>query len=36
MLEIDLGIPLHQPRLIRLDEPDLRCVRTEKSGARIA
>ena len=23
MLEIDLGIPLHQPRLIRLDEPDL-------------
>ena len=36
MLEIDLGIPLHQPRLIRLDEPDLRCVRAEKSGARIA
>jgi hypothetical protein len=36
MLEIDLGIPLHQPRIIRLDEPDLRCVRTEKSGARIA
>jgi hypothetical protein len=24
MLEIDLGIPIHQPRLIRLDEPDLR------------
>jgi hypothetical protein len=23
MLEIDLGIPIHQPRLIRLDEPDL-------------
>jgi hypothetical protein len=23
MLEIDLGIPLHQPRLIRLEEPDL-------------
>ena len=23
MLEIDLGILLHQPRLIRLDEPDL-------------
>jgi hypothetical protein len=23
MLEIGLGIPLHQPRLIRLDEPDL-------------
>jgi hypothetical protein len=23
MLEDDLGIPLHQPRLIRLDEPDL-------------
>jgi len=24
MLETDLGIPIHQPRLIRLDEPDLR------------
>jgi hypothetical protein len=24
MLEIDLGIPIHQPRLIRLEEPDLR------------
>ena len=24
MLEIDLGIALHQPRLIRLEEPDLR------------
>jgi hypothetical protein len=36
MLEIDLGISLHQPRLIRLDEPDLRCVRTEQSGPRIA
>ena len=24
MLEIDLGILIHQPRLIRLDEPDLR------------
>jgi len=36
MLEIDLGISLHQPRLIRLDEPDLRCVRTEQIGARIA
>ena len=24
MLEVDLGIPHHQPRLIRLDEPDLR------------
>ena len=24
MLEIDLGIPIHQPRLIRLDEPYLR------------
>ena len=23
MLEIDLGIPIHQPRLIRLEEPDL-------------
>jgi hypothetical protein len=23
MLEIDLGIPLHQPRLIPLEEPDL-------------
>jgi hypothetical protein len=23
MLEIDLRIPIHQPRLIRLDEPDL-------------
>jgi hypothetical protein len=23
MLEIDLGIPIHQPRLIRLNEPDL-------------
>jgi hypothetical protein len=23
MLEIDLGIALHQPRLIRLEEPDL-------------
>ena len=23
MFEIHLGIPLHQPRLIRLDEPDL-------------
>jgi hypothetical protein len=23
MLEIHLGIPIHQPRLIRLDEPDL-------------
>ena len=23
MLENDLGIPIHQPRLIRLDEPDL-------------
>ncbi len=23
MLEVDLGIPHHQPRLIRLDEPDL-------------
>jgi hypothetical protein len=23
MLEIDQGIPIHQPRLIRLDEPDL-------------
>jgi len=23
MLEIDLGIPIHQPRLIRLQEPDL-------------
>jgi hypothetical protein len=23
MLEVDLGIPLHQPRLIRLEEPDL-------------
>jgi hypothetical protein len=23
MLEIDLGILIHQPRLIRLDEPDL-------------
>ena len=36
MLEIDLGISLHQPRLICLDEPDLRCVRAERSGARIA
>ena len=24
MLEVDLGIPHYQPRLIRLDEPDLR------------
>jgi hypothetical protein len=24
MLEIDLGISVHQPRLIRLEEPDLR------------
>jgi hypothetical protein len=23
MLEVDLGIPHHQPRLIRLDDPDL-------------
>jgi hypothetical protein len=23
MLEVDLGIALHQPRLIRLEEPDL-------------
>jgi hypothetical protein len=23
MLEIDLGIPIHQPKLIRLEEPDL-------------
>lgn len=23
MLEVDLGIPIHQRRLIRLDEPDL-------------
>jgi len=23
MLEVDLGIPHHQPRLIRLDVPDL-------------
>ena len=23
MLEIDLGMPLHQPKLIRLEEPDL-------------
>ena len=23
MLETDLGIPIHQPRLIRLEEPDL-------------
>jgi hypothetical protein len=36
MLEIDLGISLYQRRLIRLDEPDLRCVCTEQSGARIA
>jgi hypothetical protein len=30
MLEIDPGIPSHQPRLIRLDEPDLHCVRTKQ------
>ena len=30
MLEIDLGIPLHQPRLIRHEEPDLLCVWTEQ------
>ena len=30
MLEIDLGIPIHQPRLIRLEEPDLHSVRIER------
>ena len=33
MLEDDLGIPLRQPRLIRLEEPDLRCS-SHKAAAR--